>query len=436
MRPESCSWDVASPSHPLAVFLLPLPSRRGRWSPATGRRIQIAVDASAEDKSSASACFFDLNRRRMGTWEAVRRGRLLIALLVAAAAIPLASSAAAITLPNKAKASSPPQLLSELPVHAGRLVPSSVVFPIYGDVYPHGLYYVAMNIGDPSKPYFLDVDTGSDLTWLQCDAPCVSCSKVRSYPHPLPFQSKFQHNSKLVPSGDPLCAALHSGIAQDENSGQCDYEIQYEDRESSLGVLIYDAFSLRLTNSTRAGPILAFGSASDLQHFSYNSIFPTDIQCSWYAQVWVRSAVRGPGRLCADRRCSRAWHREVVLEFVQSRGLDVSELETLQVRSDLSNTPLKEEFDDSALPVCWKGQKPFKSVSDVKKYFKTLALDFRLIRKSYSLLLLLIELWLDCWVFSDISLQDHMVVYDNEKQHIGWVRAACNRLPKSGTSSL
>ncbi|RWW24741.1 hypothetical protein GW17_00010948 [Ensete ventricosum] len=336
MRPESCSWDVASPSHPLAVFLLPLPSRRGRWSPATGRRIQIAVDASAEDKSSASACFFDLNRRRMGTWEAVRRGRLLIALLVAAAAIPLASSAAAITLPNKAKASSPPQLLSELPVHAGRLVPSSVVFPIYGDVYPHGLYYVAMNIGDPSKPYFLDVDTGSDLTWLQCDAPCVSCSK-------------------LVPSGDPLCAALHSGIAQDENSGQCDYEIQYEDRESSLGVLIYDAFSLRLTNSTRAGPILAFG---------------------WYAQVWVRSAVRGPGRLCADRRCSRAWHREVVLEFVQSRGLDVSELESLQVRSDLSNTPLKEEFDDSALPVCWKGQKPFKSVSDVKKYFKTLALDF------------------------------------------------------------
>ena len=185
----------------------------------TGCRIQIAVDGSFEDKSSASACFFDLNRRRMGTWEAVRRGRLLIALLVAAAAIPPASSAAATTLPKKAKASSPPELLSELPVHAGRLVPSSVVFPIYGDVYPHGcasrfglwsiyglkylnldrirrLYYVVMNIGDPSKPYFLDVDTGSDLTWLQCDAPCVSCSKVGSHPHPLPFQLKFQHNSK------------------------------------------------------------------------------------------------------------------------------------------------------------------------------------------------------------------------------------------------
>lgn len=39
-------------------------------------------------------------------------------------------------------------------------------------------YYVTMNIGNPAKPYFLDVDTGSDLTWLQCDAPCRSCNKV------------------------------------------------------------------------------------------------------------------------------------------------------------------------------------------------------------------------------------------------------------------
>jgi hypothetical protein len=43
------------------------------------------------------------------------------------------------------------------------------------------LYYVAMSIGNPPRPYFLDVDTGSDLTWLQCDAPCVSCSKVVAF---------------------------------------------------------------------------------------------------------------------------------------------------------------------------------------------------------------------------------------------------------------
>lgn len=39
-------------------------------------------------------------------------------------------------------------------------------------------YYAQINIGHPPKPYFLDPDTGSDLTWLQCDAPCVHCTQV------------------------------------------------------------------------------------------------------------------------------------------------------------------------------------------------------------------------------------------------------------------
>ena len=33
-------------------------------------------------------------------------------------------------------------------------------------------------VGSPPKLYFLDMDTGSDLTWLQCDAPCRNCAAV------------------------------------------------------------------------------------------------------------------------------------------------------------------------------------------------------------------------------------------------------------------
>lgn len=51
------------------------------------------------------------------------------------------------------------------------------------------------------------------------------------------------------------------------------------------------------------------------------------------------------------------------------------EFEFLQVKSDLAKKPLKEQYDPS-LPVCWRGQKSFKSVYDVKKYFKTLTLKF------------------------------------------------------------
>lgn len=51
------------------------------------------------------------------------------------------------------------------------------------------------------------------------------------------------------------------------------------------------------------------------------------------------------------------------------------DFDLVQVKKDLSNTPLK-EFPDPALRLCWKGPKPFKSMTDVMSYFKTLALRF------------------------------------------------------------
>lgn len=39
-------------------------------------------------------------------------------------------------------------------------------------------YHVTVNIGHQQNPYFLDIDSGSDLTWLQCDAPCTKCTPV------------------------------------------------------------------------------------------------------------------------------------------------------------------------------------------------------------------------------------------------------------------
>lgn len=42
----------------------------------------------------------------------------------------------------------------------------------------YSLYYTQILVGNPPRPYHLDMDTGSDLTWIQCDAPCTSCAKV------------------------------------------------------------------------------------------------------------------------------------------------------------------------------------------------------------------------------------------------------------------
>lgn len=41
---------------------------------------------------------------------------------------------------------------------------------------------------------------------------------------------------------------------------QCDYEVEYADRGTSLGVLVADNFHLQFTNGSRLSPRLVFGS--------------------------------------------------------------------------------------------------------------------------------------------------------------------------------
>jgi hypothetical protein len=46
------------------------------------------------------------------------------------------------------------------------------------------------------------------------------------------------------------------------------------------------------------------------------------------------------------------------------------------VTRGLNGKPLKGTAEDGALPICWKGTKPFKAVRDVKDYFEPLLLSF------------------------------------------------------------
>lgn len=39
-------------------------------------------------------------------------------------------------------------------------------------------YSVSLSIGHTAKVFDLDIDSGSDLTWVQCDAPCNGCTMV------------------------------------------------------------------------------------------------------------------------------------------------------------------------------------------------------------------------------------------------------------------
>lgn len=47
-----------------------------------------------------------------------------------------------------------------------------------------------------------------------------------------------------------------------------------------------------------------------------------------------------------------------------------------QLKKELAGKPLKEAPDDQTLPLCWHGKRPFRSVYEVRKYFKPMALSF------------------------------------------------------------
>lgn len=148
-------------------------------------------------------------------------------------------------------------------------VNSTVVLPVRGNVFPDRQYYTSIYIGNPPRPFFLDIDTGSDLTWIQCDAPCTNCAKG---PHPLYKPGK----GKIIPPRDSFCQELQGNQNYCDTCKQCDYEITYADRSSSVGVLARDNMQLIAADGERENLDFVFGCAYDQQGKLLSSPANTD----------------------------------------------------------------------------------------------------------------------------------------------------------------
>ncbi|KAL0351510.1 UNVERIFIED_CONTAM: Replication factor C subunit [Sesamum calycinum] len=357
---------------------------------------------------------------------------------------------------------------------------ASVIFPVSGNVYPKGYYHVAINVGQPPKPYFFDIDTGSDLTWLQCDAPCVKCTPA---PHSL-----YKPKGNLVTCQDPLCVSLHGpGISNCRApQEQCDYQVDYADHGSSLGVLVKDSFPLKFTNGSVVTPQLAFGCGYNQQvpgsaHLPYvDGVLGLGIgKPSILAQLRDMGLTKNVVGHCLSGKgggflffgddflpksgivwkpvLSQSKHYSLGPADLQFGG-QATNVKGLQIvfdsgstytyfssqaykglvsviKGDLNGKQLKDALEDKSLPLCWKGAKPFKSIRDVINYFKPLVLNFtnttniqlQLRPESY---LIVTEHGNVCLgildggevglgninVIGDISLQDKLVIYDNERQ--------------------
>ncbi|EXB60102.1 Aspartic proteinase Asp1 [Morus notabilis] len=372
---------------------------------------------------------------------------------------------------------------------------SSAVFPIYGNVYPLGYYSVSLKIGNPPKVYDLDIDSGSDLTWVQCDAPCTGCTKPRD--------QLYKPKNNTMHCADPICSAIHSSNNHPCKSptDQCDYEIEYADRGSSFGVLVRDSIPLTFSNGSTLGPRLAFGCGYDQTYggpgappqtagvlglgngkasilsqltqmgltrnvvghclssrgggfLFFGDDFVPSSGITWTAisQDYVdKHYGSGPAELYFGGKPAGIKGLEVIFDSGSSYTYFNSpayEAVVNLVKKSLNGKPLKDTAEDKSLPICWKGNKAFKSVQDAKKFFTPLALSFtnfkhvqlQLLPEAYLIVTKLGSVCLGILngtqvglenlnIIGDVSLQEKMVIYDNEKKQIGWGPVNCDRLP-------
>uniref|UniRef100_A0A7N0TB76 Aspartic proteinase Asp1 n=1 Tax=Kalanchoe fedtschenkoi TaxID=63787 RepID=A0A7N0TB76_KALFE len=369
----------------------------------------------------------------------------------------------------------------------------TAVFPVQGNVYPDGVYSVALKIGKRSQPYILDIDTGSDLTWLQCDAPCVHCTKKPPY--------LYKPYNNLVRCNDAMCSAIQTSNSDPctDAQEQCDYEVEYADQGTSLGVLVADNFQLQFTNGSRLSPRLVFGCGYDQQFPNSHNPPTTDGvlglgagKSSIMSQMQEMGLTRhvfghcfsgrgggflffgdkivpssgvtwvpmgstgeyidthyspGPAELLFDEQSTGAKGLLMIFDSGSSYtyfNAIAYKAALSAVRKGLSGKPLKDAVEDQSLPICWKSTKPFKSVQDVKSYFKPFQLKFSktknvqleippeaylVITKHGNACLGILngaEVGFDSLnIIGDNFFQDKLVVYNNEKQQIGWTSTNC-----------
>ncbi|KAJ8759659.1 hypothetical protein K2173_009743 [Erythroxylum novogranatense] len=132
----------------------------------------------------------------------------------------------------------------------GHLVkPSSASIPLNpGRSIGSGNYYVKLGLGSPPKFNSMIIDTGSSLSWVQCQPCVVSC-----YPQVDPlFDPKASTSYKKLSCDSPECSSLKSATLNDPkctNAGSCLYTASYGDSSVSIGYLSQDSLTLSPSQS-------------------------------------------------------------------------------------------------------------------------------------------------------------------------------------------
>ncbi|CAH9104517.1 unnamed protein product [Cuscuta europaea] len=157
-------------------------------------------------------------------------------------------------------------VLTELKTHDsrrhGRML-SSVDFQLGGNGQPTdaALYYTKLSIGTPSHDYHVQVDTGSDILWVNC-AGCDKCPKKSNLGIELKlYDVKASSTAQAVTCDQQLCTTMFNAPYTDCKVGMsCEYQVTYGDGSATAGYFIrddvhFDQITGNLQTSSMNGPI-------------------------------------------------------------------------------------------------------------------------------------------------------------------------------------
>ncbi|CAI9093887.1 OLC1v1029479C1 [Oldenlandia corymbosa var. corymbosa] len=123
-----------------------------------------------------------------------------------------------------------------------------------------GNYVVTVGLGTPKKPYTLVFDTGSDLTWTQCQ-PCLASCYQQIDPI---YNPKLSSTYSPVSCFAPQCGWLVYGTGNNPGcygGSTCVYTIRYGDQSFSQGFFAKETLSL----ATDVFPGFLFGCGQNNQ---------------------------------------------------------------------------------------------------------------------------------------------------------------------------
>ncbi|KAJ3685337.1 hypothetical protein LUZ61_014501 [Rhynchospora tenuis] len=121
---------------------------------------------------------------------------------------------------------------------------SAVDLPIGGNGLPSatGLYFAQIGIGTPSKDYYVQVDTGSDILWVNCIS-CSRCPKKSDLGIELTlYDPKSSQTGTSVSCEESFCLSAFGGDVPGCTSSNtpCQYSVLYGDGSSTMGYFVTD----------------------------------------------------------------------------------------------------------------------------------------------------------------------------------------------------